>query len=641
MDRRGPASATALFSLLLAMALLAAPTSAATRPDLQMTSVKGPPAAVAGRPVVVIDRVRSRRAAAGPSVTRYYLSRDRKKSKGDRRLSGRERVSRLRAGKSKRGVARLGVPHGVRGRFFVIGCADDRRKIKERSERNNCRAAKKRVEILKGFGKPKPRKITLQLDPARSDTSQVSPEAGGFLFTTAADGTSYSLSIPPGALASPLEITMTPVVGIQGLPGAGFAGGVQMGPDGLALLSPATLTIQPAAGVPERASLFGWFGTGNDFHLEPHQAGTPLELSITHFSGAGASSTPPATGGSVPSDPGAQAKHAVANTLDDLYEGRISKEEADRRNAEAIRTWYYGEIRPTLDIALNEDDYFTERAVIDYLSWLTLIQAGFAADLLDSEAADAKRRVDQAVDQAWQRTKRRCRDSDIGQVARLSRLIRFYWGGIAHTDDTPDLLAELQKCLRFELRVTFNYGDVAVGTNGDGSWVFADLRAQVEVPLALDTSVWPPVIRGGSSLKYSAFSLEGNDCPYTVTDYVESEPIEVPRVLFNLNVDQYGAKLKDAVVDFVEFDSGYYFEEITENCPDSSSGTEYSSGFELGWMTAHEDEYAFGNYEIRGWGDGGGGDFARRAYSRTIDRPDEPKPFTEDTTFRLVHTPAP
>ena len=641
MDRRGPASGTALIAFLAAFALVAPTTSAATRPDLKITSAKGPPVAVAGRPIVVIDRVRSTRAPAGPSVTRYYLSRDRKKSKRDRRLSGIERVAKLRAGQSRRGVARLGVPHGLRGQFFVIACADDRRKVRERSERNNCRTAKKRVEILKGYGKPKPRKVTLQLDLARRDTSEVSPESGGFLFAADAGGTTYSLSIPPGALASPQEISITPVTGVQGLPVGGFAGGVQMDPDGLALLKPATLTIEPADSLPAQTSVFGWFGAGSDFHFAPHHAGAPLELSVTHFSGAGSSSSPPAPGASVPSDPEAQAKQSIAKSLDDLQSGRISKEEADRRNAEAIRTWYYGEIRPTLDIALNEDDYFTERAVIDYVGWVALIQAGLAADLLGAEAADAKRRVDQAVDQAWQRTRQRCRDSDIAQVARLSRLIRFYWGGIAHRDDTPDLLAELRQCLRFELRVSFRFDDVSTGTNGDGSFVFADLHAEVEVPLVLDTAVSPPVVRGSSSLKYSSFSLQGNDCPYTVTDYVESQPIGVPRVLFNLNVDQYGAKLKNAVVDFLEFDPGYYYEEITENCPGNGASTEYTAGFENGWIRAHEDEYAFGLFEIKEWTEGDAGTFARRAYSRTINSPFEPKPFTENTTFQLVHTPAP
>src|SRR5439155_23601764 len=71
---------------------------------------------------------------------------------------------------------------------------------------------------------------------------------GGTVSTVGADGSSYSLVIPPGALASQQVITVTPVASLQGLPLNQFFA-VQFGPSGLHFDAPATLTIQVPAGV--------------------------------------------------------------------------------------------------------------------------------------------------------------------------------------------------------------------------------------------------------------------------------------------------------------------------------------------------------------------------------------------------------
>ena len=138
----------ATFGLAILLALGASGVLGAARkkrPDLKVTRVSMP----AG-PVVVGSSLRIRvttrnvgRRRAKRSATRMYLSRDRKKSKDDRRL-GRARLPALRKGKSRRYVVNLPIPVATPAAsgYRLLACADDTKKVRERRERNNCRAAK-------------------------------------------------------------------------------------------------------------------------------------------------------------------------------------------------------------------------------------------------------------------------------------------------------------------------------------------------------------------------------------------------------------------------------------------------------------------------------------------------------------------
>ena len=128
--------------------------------------------------------------------------------------------------------------------------------------------------------------------PAMDASHQVSANistAGGTLNLTDAAGNQFSLTIPANAVLSPVMITMTPVTAISGLPQGTFAAGVELGPDGLELFAPATLTVNLAAPVNSPVPL-GWHGTGSGIYLNPLQPGSKtLTMQLMHFSGAGSS----------------------------------------------------------------------------------------------------------------------------------------------------------------------------------------------------------------------------------------------------------------------------------------------------------------------------------------------------------------
>jgi subtilase family serine protease len=138
---------TLLVALVGALALATAATAASPRPDLGI--VKVAPAAyevATGGKLTIKDKIgNAGKATAKPSQVGYYLSVDALKSAGDI-LLGHRSVGRLRAGKAAAGSVALTAPNAV-GLFRVIACADDKRRVKESHESNNCRAIARDLRI--------------------------------------------------------------------------------------------------------------------------------------------------------------------------------------------------------------------------------------------------------------------------------------------------------------------------------------------------------------------------------------------------------------------------------------------------------------------------------------------------------------
>lgn len=78
-----------------------------------------------------------------------YLSLDRRKSRGDFRLRPRPRVGPRRPRSRARLLRTYRVPAGIpAGSYALVACADDTRRVRERRERNNCRAAVQTIRIV-------------------------------------------------------------------------------------------------------------------------------------------------------------------------------------------------------------------------------------------------------------------------------------------------------------------------------------------------------------------------------------------------------------------------------------------------------------------------------------------------------------
>jgi hypothetical protein len=125
------------------------PPCGSASPDLIETALTDPPgSAKVGDGFEVTDTVRNDGGAAGPSTTRYYLSRDAKKSSGDKRLTPGRDVPGLAPGAQSTGTVMAIIPPGTAAAdYLLLACADDTRAVMESREDNNCRASETSVHV--------------------------------------------------------------------------------------------------------------------------------------------------------------------------------------------------------------------------------------------------------------------------------------------------------------------------------------------------------------------------------------------------------------------------------------------------------------------------------------------------------------
>lgn len=156
--RGGLVAVTAVVLTVVAAAAWASAAPRRGRPDFVVTRVSRPPVSVAigQRFTLSIQIANEGRRSAGSTRTRVFLSEDRKHNKGDVALTGTLPLHRLGAGRRVGAKVALRVPAGTKlGPYRVLVCADATSRVKERDERNNCRATKTRVVIrAAGSGSP-------------------------------------------------------------------------------------------------------------------------------------------------------------------------------------------------------------------------------------------------------------------------------------------------------------------------------------------------------------------------------------------------------------------------------------------------------------------------------------------------------
>jgi hypothetical protein len=145
----------AAVSVVAALASLLTPvaSSAASLPDLVVAALTTHTTQVArgsAFPIQVTTK-NAGPAAAAASTTRFYLSADRLRGAGDRRLAQTKSVGPLGPGAQSAGTVSLRpattTPEGI---YFVIACADDLKVVAEHTETNNCTASTHALLVVPG-----------------------------------------------------------------------------------------------------------------------------------------------------------------------------------------------------------------------------------------------------------------------------------------------------------------------------------------------------------------------------------------------------------------------------------------------------------------------------------------------------------
>ena len=168
--RTAVVGAAALVAASLAVVVTAGESSAAPkRPDLQLTRTAAPPAQVdqGGSFRVSLTVANRGRATAKPTSVRLYLSKDR--APGGDVVGATAKVKRLPAKRSTTVRSLVRVPRQAKGRYWLLACADPTKKVRESSERNNCRVSSRSFEVAADLHGQLSGNLTFLDEGSRSD----------------------------------------------------------------------------------------------------------------------------------------------------------------------------------------------------------------------------------------------------------------------------------------------------------------------------------------------------------------------------------------------------------------------------------------------------------------------------------------
>lgn len=214
-------------------------------------------------------------------------------------------------------------------------------------------------------------RIVAAADPNRSAAGLITPEAGGRISLTSADGIRFDLVAPEDAVREPLAVRMTVITNFGAFPEHdGFRAAVAFEPEGFDFRLPARLTITfpDDLPVPDMAG-YSFDGDGTGFHLiAARPTSRQVVLPVDHFSGKGVASfrgdgPPPfdrAWKGQRDARYAAEDRHArrARQILRDEYSGKLS-------DSQAKLAWDLSELDMVFDVYRNGVQPYLQAAETD------------------------------------------------------------------------------------------------------------------------------------------------------------------------------------------------------------------------------------------------------------------------------------
>lgn len=216
-----------------------------------------------------------------------------------------------------------------------------------------------------------PLRIIAQTDPNGSAAGLITPEAGGRVSLTGADGVRFEFVAPAEAVLEPVAVRMTVITNFSVFPEHdGFRAAVALEPEGFDFRLPAQLTIifPDDLPVPDMAG-YSFDGDGTGFHLiAARPTARQVVLPVDHFSGKGVASFrgagPPtfdrAWKGQRDARYAAEDRHArrARQIIRDEYGGKLSE-------SQAKFAWELSELDLVFDIYRNGVQPYLQAAETD------------------------------------------------------------------------------------------------------------------------------------------------------------------------------------------------------------------------------------------------------------------------------------
>lgn len=193
--------------------------------------------------------------------------------------------------------------------------------------------------------------LTLGAEGGTAGSGTVTVGQGGTINAVGADGTTFTLAVPPFAVDADTTITVTPLTTVKGVTAAGAVHAVRLGPDGLAFVELPSLTIVPATPIAVADQLmFVAKGDGSDAGSALIDTkSTAMVILLEHFSVAGAAEVT------------SPERAAFLERQASAAEARISSEVGGQLGEERIAQ-LTGQEGKGVDISKAMDDY--ERDVV-------------------------------------------------------------------------------------------------------------------------------------------------------------------------------------------------------------------------------------------------------------------------------------
>ena len=363
--------------------------------------------------------------------------------------------------------------------------------------------------------------VAVTLDQGRAVSAQI-PTSGGTLSATGADGSRFTLTIPPNALLQPTTITLTPVTSVSGMPlSGGLVAAAHFAPEGLRLYDVATLRIEPVRAVPAGEQVgFGYYGTGTNFHLAPLAMGEAIELPILHFSGAG-------IGQGTTADQSGQLTRAPAPTEAQLQQeisalvgaervaalaGQPGDPDFGSKLAALMQDYFDNVVEPKLKAAESSNDpAVIQEALTTALAWERMAQLlGMETDSLQRTLALIIKLAELNFNDAYTR----CLQNPLQAAMHLERMIAAARiAALMGLESDPRFpFSKVDQCARANLpprmRLTFEATFVSESDFlGAGVITYTSTaRASVLVDRMTGTAIY----QGSAPVTYSAFTINSS-----------------------------------------------------------------------------------------------------------------------------------